>query len=171
MFKEISAALLVLLSLSFSTASIASAERLDSNSEIKTLIERAEEARTKNDHQESLKLYLLAAKKGSHDAQNTLGSFYLIGLNGVKKDYKKAREYYEMAIDGGHTKSMNSLGFMYENGRGVVQSYAKAVEYYELAAKNGSLASYAILARLHSSGTHFKKDEHEATRLYPSFRT
>ena len=42
-----------------------------------------------------------AAKKGLIEAQNNLGNMYYFG-QGVKQDYKKAKEYFGKACDGGN---------------------------------------------------------------------
>ena len=46
-------------------------------------------------------LFEKAAKKGLIEAQNNLGNMYYFG-QGVKQDYKKAKEYFGKACDGGN---------------------------------------------------------------------
>jgi len=73
--------------------------------------------------------YELAAAQRAHAlAQCDLGILYNNG-HGVEGDYKKAREYYELAAAQGNAKAQNNLGDLYYNGSGVERDYEKAKEY------------------------------------------
>jgi TPR repeat protein len=62
-----------------------------------------------------------------------LGELYALG-QGVKQDYFKAKEYYEMACDDfDDTAACYALGDLYRHGQGVTQDYFKAKEYYDKA--------------------------------------
>ena len=56
---------------------------------------------------------------------------------GVDKNYTKAKEWYEKAVEQEHTMAQFNLGTMYDNGRGVYQSDKKAKEWWEKAAGQG----------------------------------
>ena len=65
------------------------------------------------------------------------GKDYYWGLNGVREDDTKAREYWEQAAIRGHATALYNLGILYEHGEGVSIDYAKALEYYEKADEAG----------------------------------
>ena len=52
------------------------------------------------------------------------------------KNYSEAKEWYEMAANGGHILSQYYLGYMYENGEGCTHDYNKALEWYLKAIEN-----------------------------------
>lgn len=58
-----------------------------------------------------------------------LGNLYYDG-DGVKQDYKKAREFWNKACEMGEADSCSILGYLYEIGQGVKQDYKKAMEFY-----------------------------------------
>jgi TPR repeat protein len=69
---------------------------------------------------------------------------YCEGL-GCKKDYKKAKKYFESAAAQGNIEALYNIGYLYQNGFGVKVDMDKAVEYYEKSAAKGyELASHAI---------------------------
>ena len=51
---------------------------------------------------------------------------------GVDKNYTKAKEWYEKAVEQEHTMAQFNLGTMYDNGRGVYQSDKKAKEWQDM---------------------------------------
>lgn len=56
---------------------------------------------------------------------------------GIKQDYKKAKEWYEKATKQGHIKAQYNLGVMYYSGEGVKQNYKKAKELFGIACDGG----------------------------------
>ena len=56
-----------------------------------------------------------------------------VGLDGLKEDYSKAREWWEKAAAQGNAGAQSNLGVMYEYGQGVAQNNAKAREWFEKA--------------------------------------
>ena len=54
------------------------------------------------------------------------GNMYYQG-EGVKQDYSKAREWFEMAAKQEQMAQFN-VGALYKNGDGVTQSYSEAIE-------------------------------------------
>jgi len=50
---------------------------------------------------------------------------------GIKKDHKKAKEYYRTAIKFGNSISMNNLGYSYQYGIGNPVDFNKAFKYYK----------------------------------------
>ena len=68
----------------------------------------------------------MAAEQGLADSQYNLGRMYYKGV-GVKKDYKKAIQWYEAAILAGNIESQYALALMYYNGEGIEQDQIKAL--------------------------------------------
>ncbi|ACE06312.1 hypothetical protein Aasi_0954 [Candidatus Amoebophilus asiaticus 5a2] len=89
----------------------------------------------------SVKAY---ARAGNTLAQTNLGLMYKKGL-GVKRDYKKAIEWYTKAANQGNIAAQNSLGYIYKEGKGVDPNYEKAIEWYTKAADQGNtVAQYNL---------------------------
>lgn len=96
----------------------------------------------KQNHSVTLKFYEATQQYGY--SLHYLGHMYHYGL-GVKKDFKKAKELYEKAIDKGNHHAICDMGLMYEKGYGVKQDYIKAKELYEIA---GALNNSSALSNL-----------------------
>ncbi|MBN2590024.1 MAG: protein kinase [Sedimentisphaerales bacterium] len=107
----------------------------------------------------------MLANSGNLDAMFLLGSAYQDGL-GINKDYHRAIEWYNKAIEVGDSSAMNNLGCMYHDGEGVEQDYQKAIELYNKAIEGGSSIAIWNLGLLYEYGEGVKKDEHKATELY-----
>lgn len=70
-------------------------------------------------------------------------SYYFNGL--VKKDYKKAMEYYLRAAKNGHSRAMHHIATFYHLGFGVSKDLSKAVEWYKKSSDSGyALSSYIL---------------------------
>src|SRR3990167_3713778 len=94
-------------------------------------------------------LHLIArAQLNDKEALNDLGSLYFTG-NGIKKNDKKALEYYERAAKQCYPNAQFNLGVMYEQGFGVEKNIMQAIDYYELAAKQNYLPAQFNLAYLY----------------------
>jgi hypothetical protein len=57
------------------------------------------------------------------------------------KNYLKARECYQKAVDEGCVPAMHNLALLYENGQGGPQDYTKAAELHQIAATTRVLVS------------------------------
>ncbi|BEI90946.1 uncharacterized protein CcaverHIS019_0310160 [Cutaneotrichosporon cavernicola] len=66
-------------------------------------------------------------------AASFLGRMYMRG-EGVKKDFKLARLWYQRAADLGDRESHNGLGIMYRDGLGVKKDREKAFKFFQAAA-------------------------------------
>ena len=55
---------------------------------------------------------------------------YYDGL-GVKQDYRKALELFQILEGQGYASAQHNLGVMYEKGEGVKQDYEKAAQWYQ----------------------------------------
>ena len=80
-------------------------------------------------------------KKEKRWAQFLLGRDYETGQGGMRKSYKLAAKYYQLAHDQGDIASSYNLGCFYQFGRigrrKSLQNYVKAKEFYEVAIAKG----------------------------------
>ena len=74
-----------------------------------------------------------AVEKGNADAIYHIGYIYQTGgPDGKSPDYKKAHDYYKLAIEKGSVRMGNlGLGQLYKNGLGVEKNYDTAMLYYQ----------------------------------------
>ena len=56
------------------------------------------------------------AERGNADAQAELGRLYYVGERGIKKDYAKAVELFQKAVDKGNVYGKYWLGVCYDKG-------------------------------------------------------
>lgn len=76
-------------------------------------------------------------EKASQDirALYALGEIYFEGKGPIPKDEVKGIEYFNLAAEKGDAYAQNTLGLIYEQGKGVVRNPQIAFEYYEKAAE------------------------------------
>jgi TPR repeat protein len=84
-----------------------------------------------------------------------LGNLYASDLN----DFKKAKQYYNLAIKMGHAEAMNNLALLYENEK---KDMPKAEKYFLMAVEKGIVGSMNNLAWLFFE----EKKEKEKALLY-----
>ncbi|WP_158652268.1 tetratricopeptide repeat protein [Helicobacter bizzozeronii] len=85
------------------------------------------------------------------EAYAGLGVMYKNG-QGVRKDYRRALEYFKKAIDAGLVGVYNNIGMMYLKGQGMKQDYAKALKYFKIAARVGVAGAYNNLGLVYANG-------------------
>ncbi|AWN16278.1 SH3 domain-containing protein [Salinisphaera sp. LB1] len=91
------------------------------------------------------------AQNGDASAQYNMGVLYDRGY-GVKRDYAKARHWYEKAAAQHYARAEHNLGIMYEAGKGVPRDPAKAAHWFRRGADDGQAASQNNLAVLYMKG-------------------
>ncbi|MBE8232502.1 MAG: sel1 repeat family protein [Endozoicomonadaceae bacterium] len=129
----------------------------------------AMEARKSKNHEKEIKIYESLAEKGYAPAQHELGWLYQESL-GVKRDIKKAVEWYGKAVNQGHARSQNNLAMIYENYRDLHEieliDYEKMLELYiEAAVENDQYALYN-LGRIYENGIYVEQDYGLALKFY-----
>lgn len=102
---------------------------------------------------------------GDPTAYITLGVIYQYGDLGAKKDFEKAYNYYNLAIQGGSPYALARLGLMYQRGEWIDQDYKQAFRLYTKAAERGSGYGYRSLAIMYSKGLGVEQNHKEAFRL------
>jgi TPR repeat protein len=103
----------------------------------------------------------------NNDCEDLLisASNYYKGI-GVKKDYKKAIELYQMAVDKGHSCAMYNLGYMYYHGKGVQQNYSKAIELYQMAVDKGLSDAMNYLGLIYYNGQGVQQNYDKAIQYF-----
>lgn len=96
---------------------------------------------------------------------NSMGYMYAHG-RGVKRDYKKAMEWYQKAANQGDAVAKNNIGDLYYFGRGVKQDYQEAMKWYQQAAKQGNAAAQHNIGYLYECGNGVNQDYQEAMKWY-----
>jgi len=128
-------------------------------------LEAADQAHSRGDYAEAVKLWRPLAEQGDAYAQYNLGIMYKYG-RGVPQDYAEAARWYRLAADQGNARAQNNLGFMYSNGLGVAQDYAEAVRWLRLAADQGDAFAQNWLGLMYELGRGVPQDYAEAVRWY-----
>ena len=72
---------------------------------------------------------------GNARSCNNLGYLYEYG-NGIRQDYKKAREFYNKACEMGNALGCGALGGLYQYGLGVRQNYKKENRFSTINSKH-----------------------------------
>ena len=116
---------------------------------------------------EALRLYRLAADRGSAVGQDGLAAMYAIGA-GVVEDQTEAARLYRLAADQGYPLAMTSLGTDYSFGRGVARDEREAVRLWTLVVESsGEDEAETNLGVMYAQGRGgLRKDMHEAARLW-----
>ena len=68
-------------------------------------------------------------RRGQPQGCTFIGKAYY-GGEGVKKDYKKAAEFYKKSCDQNHPTGCMLLGILYEDGLGAQRDLQTAKKYY-----------------------------------------
>lgn len=102
----------------------------------------------KQNWEEAIKWFNIAAEKGFADAQCNLGICYQNGW-GVQKNIDKAIELYTKAAKQGHAQAQNNLGSRYFEGDGVQKDINEAIRWWLKAAENGDSHGLINLINCH----------------------
>jgi TPR repeat protein len=84
----------------------------------------------------------------------------------MAKDYATALKEWMPLVEQGDAAAQNSLGFMYDNGKGVPQDFAEAVKWYRLAAEQGFAKAQYNLGEMYDNGEGVPQDDVEAVKWY-----
>lgn len=96
----------------------------------------------RNDPQEAIRYYLLAAESGS-----TVAWFDLASMYARAGEYQNAIEWYEKSAAEGYLPALYRLGWCYKSGKGVDRNEEKALVYFEEAAQKGHIFAKSQLMR------------------------
>ena len=104
-------------------------------------------------------------EKGKAWAQTHLANKYKFGA-GVRRSYKEAIHYHEMAIKQGDPNAMCELADMYEHGEGVAKSSKKATELLTMAARRGHMTAQYNAGIHYENGVGVAQSYKKATDFY-----
>lgn len=110
--------------------------------------------------QTAFDLYTKAAAGGSPTGMGLLGQAYV-----GKRDYGKALDWMEKAIEAGDSNSLREIGRMYFNGLGEPRDYAMAAQYYQQAVDLDDGYAMRFLANMYEVGFLGKPDLEKAAEL------
>lgn len=110
--------------------------------------------------------WLTLASQRLPSAYNGMGYLYVKGYGVEKKNYTKAKEYFEKAVDHDEAGGHYNLGVMYLKGVGVKRDVKLACNYFIMAAKEGQPKAFYQLAKMFHTGVGLKRNLPMATALY-----
>ena len=100
-------------------------------------------------------MYIRAGELGCSAGYSHAGYAYFEG-QGVGKDEKKAKHYYQLAAMGGNASARHNIGCM----EGRAGNYNRAIKHLTIAARAGYKLSFDGLKQFYSRGD-LAKDEYE----------
>jgi TPR repeat protein len=105
------------------------------------------------------------AENGDATAQRLLGEDYDFG-HGVRKNYKKAAGWYQLAANRGDAVAQINLGSFYQYGISVATNYSRAVELYRQSAAQGFMVAQCNLGYMYDYGLGVPEDKVMANTWY-----
>ena len=106
----------------------------------------------KSDPRKAEELLLAAHEEGARKAKLILGHLYYNGRGKVARDYEKAREFYELALEEEFTEANFYLGEIHAEGRGVERDFQRAALYYRASARRGHAEAAFRLGMMFKEG-------------------
>ena len=99
-------------------------------------VEKGRQLMEQSRFDEAMQEFLPAAQAGNADAEELIWVMYAMGL-GVKRDDRRAFEWYLRASMKAHPGAQSGIGWYYEVGRGVAKDLVRAYMWYVLSAIGG----------------------------------
>ena len=93
----------------------------------------------------ALEWFLKGACKCDGEACTNIGNYYY----DIKQDYKRAMQFYEMALINGDNAALSRIGYFYLNGIEVIKDSAKALAKFHDAASKGEPSGYYELGNFY----------------------
>ena len=113
------------------------------------------------DYTKAFELFVRAGELGSANAYCNIGRAYYNG-EGVGRDEKKAKHYYELAAMKGNVDARYTLGFV----EGCAGNWERALKHYMIAAEGGYNDSIKCIQQMYMDGNATKEDYAKALRAY-----
>ena len=105
-------------------------------------------------------------KKKKVWAIQELGTRYKYGRGGAEISLDKAIDNYKKGVILGFPRSMNVMGYMYDNGEGVSQNHKLAFEHYQMGAFKGFDVAQYNLGECYHYGRYVKQSNTKAREWY-----
>ncbi|MBL4829391.1 MAG: sel1 repeat family protein [Aliivibrio sp.] len=118
-----------------------------------------------NKTSEALAVFITAAKAGSIDAQNQVGTMYAKGI-GTDINYDHALIWYRAAARNNSPEALYNIGKLYQQGLGVEQDSRTAVQWYNRALEFNSPDAANNLADMYLEGIVVPQDHKKAEQLF-----
>lgn len=99
----------------------------------------------------NLKEFVKVAEEGHGEVQNKLGECFFLGM-GVPKDMKKARKYFELAVQNESSQGMINLGYLSTKGIEGDRNCGYAEKLYLKAYELGDIEAATLLGELYIYG-------------------
>lgn len=128
------------------------------------LYQKGFDALEKQQYEEAIRYYRLAAAKGDGGAMNDLGYLYET-VDGYIDD-TLAFEWYQRGTAAGSPHAANGLANCYLNGVGTTPDISKAVELYEQSAAKHIPHAHYNLGMLYYNGEHVEQDDSKALQHF-----
>ncbi|CAK0812148.1 unnamed protein product [Prorocentrum cordatum] len=100
-----------------------------------------------------MQLFIQMAASGDVAVAYAIGKRWLLGIEGFRQDYDKARQYLTMAATADHPAAQGLLGYMYCLGLGIPQNLDTAYGYFLSASLRGDELGHNGLGYLYFRGT------------------
>ncbi|MFD2012678.1 tetratricopeptide repeat protein [Acinetobacter vivianii] len=109
--------------------------------------------------------YIEASKKGSTEAQNTLGYFYFHGIH-TSRNYCSALKMFEMSAQNQNKHALYNLSIMYRNGMCIEKNIKKANNLLIQASNHGNdLAKFMLAINYLHGNNGFVRNKKIALRI------
>lgn len=116
-------------------------------------------------HSALLQNNLNAANQGNVQAQLAVAKAYNGGI-GVRRNYKSAFTWFQVASDQGNTEATAWLGSLYLFGRGVPQNVNRASSLIQAAVSSNDPVGLRFLGVMYQNGQGFTQNYRKASQLY-----
>ena len=116
------------------------------------------------DRDKAIELWHQAGELGNALAYYNIGNAYVHG-DGVERDVKKARYYYELAAMGGVATSRYNLG-VFEKRAG---NYGRALKHFMIAVEGGYDGSLKMIQQMYSNGYATRDDYAKGLQAYQTY--
>lgn len=100
-----------------------------------------------------MNLFVQIASSGDTTVAAAIGKRYLLGIEGFRQDYSKAKHYLAMAAEKSHAGALALLGYMHCLGLGISQNFDTAYSYFVSASAQNDPLGHNGLGFIYFRGT------------------
>lgn len=100
-----------------------------------------------------MNLFVQIATSGDTTVAAAIGKRYLLGIEGFRQDYRKAKHYLRLAANRNHAGALALLGYMYCLGLGTLQNLDTAYSYFVSASTQNDPLGHNGLGYIYFRGT------------------
>jgi TPR repeat protein len=100
-----------------------------------------------------MNLFVQIATSGDTTVAAAIGKRYLLGIEGFRQDYRKAKYYLKLAANRNHPGALSLLGYMYCLGLGTTQNLDSAYSFFVSASAQNDPLGHNGLGFIYFRGT------------------